>query len=295
MSDARVAHTAGRQFNRISRAQLCDLGMSDRAIAHRVTSGRFVVVEEGVYAIAPVLRHDSWGRWMGATLTSPGSMLSHRAAASARQVLADRSGAITVTRPGSGGPVRHGNVVVHRSLTLHGDEDVLHGIPITTVERMLLDLAATEGPRVLARAVRESLRLRLTTIPSTVDRLRAARGRRGSRRLAEALARYAGLPVERARAGSEVRALEILRDAGRPAPLLNALVAGLEADLSWPSHRLIIEIDGGPFHLDRGADAERTARWTSMGWTVRRIDADDVYERPQLLLALAPPPPNLAQ
>src|SRR4029079_10619561 len=83
----------------------------------------------------------------------------------------------------------------------------------------------------------------------------------GTRRLAKTLARYSGLPLERARSGAEVRALEILREARRPMPRLNYRIAGEEADLSWPAERLIIEIDGGPFHLDIGEDARKQAIW----------------------------------
>lgn len=144
--------------------------------------------------------------------------------------------------------------------------------------------------RALARALREAVRRRLTTIGALADRLGRYRRRRGSRRLAAAIARYTGLPVERARSGAEVRALEVLDTAGRPLPRLNVRVAGEEADLSWPGPRLIIEIDGGPFHLDVGEDARKAARWKAADWTVRRVSSDDVYEDPQRLLALAPPP-----
>ncbi len=72
-------------------------------------------------------------------------------------------------------------------------------------------------------------------------------------------------------------------------PRLNVRVAGEEADLSWPYERLIIEIDGGPFHLDIGEDARKEASWTGAGWTVRRLPSDDVYNHPSRLLALASP------
>ena len=121
------------------------------------------------------------------------------------------------------------------------------------------------------------------------DSLGRYRGRRGSRALAGTVARYAGLPIERARSGAEVRALEILRAADLPLPRLNIRVAGEEADLSWPGFRMIIEIDGGPFHLDVGEDERKQRVWEAAGWAVRRISADDVYERPNRLLALAPP------
>ena len=104
------------------------------------------------------------------------------------------------------------------------------------------------------------------------------------------VARYSGLPLERARSGAEIRALEILRDANRPLPRLNVRIAGEEADLSWPTNMLIVEIDGRPFHLDVGEDARKQSAWEDAGWTVRRIPSEDVYEQPERLLGLAPAP-----
>jgi Protein of unknown function (DUF559) len=286
MKDARVAELAGRQFNRVAKWQLAELGVSDRAIAHRVATGRWVRVEDGVFAIAPVA-DDDWGRWMGATLTAPDSVLSHSSAAAAYGLWQPR-GIESITRPGTGGPRRYGGVLVHYSATLDGDRTRFRGIPITSAPRTLLDLAGRVSDRSLARAVRESVRLDRITLGGLGDALGRYRRRRGSRRLAATVARYAGLPLERARSGAEIRAIELLRDAGRPLPRLNVRIAGEEADLSWARWRLIVEIDGGPFHLDAGEDARKEAAWKAAGWTVRRLPADDVYERPRRLLHLAP-------
>jgi hypothetical protein len=289
MWDAQIAELAGRQFNRISRGQLLGLGLSDDAIEHRVRTGRLVFVEQGVFAVAPVLDDDDWGRWMAATLTAPLSVLSHMSAAAAWGIWSRPRRFEMVTRPGSGGPRRHGGVLAFRSSTLNGEVTTERGVPITSVPRTLLDLAGMASDRALARAVREAVRLERVTLASLGDGLGRYRGRRGSRRLALTIARYSGLPLDRARSGAEIRALEILRAAGRPMPRLNVRVAGEEADLSWPSWQLIVEIDGGPFHLDVGEDKRKQRTWEAAGWTVRRIPSEDVYERPDRLLALAPP------
>lgn len=287
MRDVHLAKLAGAQFNRVSRLQLYELGFSDDAILHRVETGRLEIVEQGVFGIAPVLDHDDWGRWMGATLTAPGTVLTHQSAAAAQGYWSLSRRFETVTRPGSGGRRRHGDLLVYRSTTLEGECEELRGIVITSVPRTLLDLAAHLSERALARAVREAIRLRPTTVEEIVDCLGRHRGRRGCLRLARVLARYAGLPLERARSGAEVRALEVLRDAEHELPRLNVDIAGEEADLSWASRRLIIEIDGGPFHLDKGEDARKEAIWRAAGWAVRRITSDDVYEHPQRLVAIA--------
>jgi GNAT superfamily N-acetyltransferase len=206
-----------------------------------------VIVEESVYAVPPVL-DDDWGRWMGATLTGPGTYLSRVSAAAARGFWVAARDLETVTRHGSGGPRRHGGVLVFRSTTLAGDTETLRGIPITTVPRTLLDLAASPAisDRGFARALREALRLRLTSLGAVVEYVARNRGRRGAGRFAGALTRYSGLPVQRARSGAEILAIELLREAGFELPELNVRRAGEEADLSWSSIRLIVEIDGGP-------------------------------------------------
>jgi hypothetical protein len=287
MRDVRIVELAGRQFNRVSHQQLLALGLSLRAIERRVASGRYEAVEEGVYAIAPA-RDDDWAKWMGATLTAPGTVLSGVSAAAAWGFWGVERQFEIVTRPGNGGPRRHGGLLVHRSTTLEGECTELRGIPITTPTRTLLDLARSVGDRALARALREGVRLERTTLEDVGEGLGRHRGRRGTRRLAEAVARYSGLPLERVRSGAEIRALQILRSAGRPLPALNVRVAGEEADLVWSRQRLIIEVDGGPFHLDAGEDARKETAWRAARWTVRRIPADDVYEQPHRLIHLAP-------
>jgi very-short-patch-repair endonuclease len=259
------------------------LGLTKEAIAHRVATGRLLIVEQGVLAVAPVL-DDPWGSWMAATLTQPGSLLSRLSAAVAWGALTHEGPLVTVTRPGRGGPRVHGGVRVHRSTMLGGDEAEHRGIPITSVARTLLDITSEVNDRALARAVREAVRLELIDLYGIADALGRYRGWRGSRRLGRIVARYSGLPIERARSGAEVRALELLRDAGEAGVTLNTVIAGEEADLVFAERRLIIEIDGGPFHLDKGEDARKEAAWTTAGWTVQRVVSDDVYERPDALL-----------
>jgi hypothetical protein len=288
MRDVQLMELASRQFNRVSRRQLEALGYSEMAIVHRLATGRLTPTEQGVFAIAPVL-DDPWGVWMGAVLTQPGSNLSLVSAGAAWGFWSRRRAFETVTRPGNGGPRRHGGILAFRSRTLDGECTELRGIPITTVPRTLLDLARVTDDRAMARALREAVRLKLVTVLEIGDALGRFGRRTGTRRLAKTLARYSGLPLERARSGAEIRAMEILREAGREMPRLNVRLADEEADLSWPAHRLIIEIDGGPFHLDEGEDARKQAIWEGAGWTVRRLPSDDVYEDPARLLALAPP------
>jgi very-short-patch-repair endonuclease len=65
---------------------------------------------------------------------------------------------------------------------------------------------------------------------------------------------------------------------------VNVLVAGEEADLSWPQERAILEIDGPQYHQFADQDARKQARWEGAGYTVRRLPSDVPYERPGELL-----------
>ena len=93
------------------------------------------------------------------------------------------------------------------------------------------------------------------------------------------------VPVRRCRSDAESRGLEILHDAGIEQPRVNVRVAEIEADYVWRGWKLIIEVDGGQFHMFGDEDARKEAAWTAAGYEVRRVSSDDVYYRPHLLLA----------
>jgi hypothetical protein len=290
MSDVQLIELAARQHNRVSRTQLEARGYKPRAIQHRIESGRLAFAEhDGVYAVAPRLDDDR-GRLMAATLTAPDTYVSHESAVFAHGIWTAHRAVDTVTRPGNGGPTLHGNLLVYRSETLAGDTAFLGPIPITTAERTLIDIAPRVSERALAHALREFVRLGVTDTETIAEALGRHRGRRGVGKVGRILERYAGIPIARARSGAEVLAMRILREAGHELPKLNVRIAGEEADLSWRRRRLIVEIDGGPFHLDVGEDARKQAVWERAGWSVRRIPAGAVYDEPWRLLALAPRP-----
>jgi hypothetical protein len=289
MRDVRLLELLEGQWNRASLTQIEALGYTRLDMSRWVAAGRLRAVHEGVFAGRPFL-DDERGRWMAATLTAPGTCLSH-ASSAALHGFWDRLRQVeTVTRPGNGGPRRIDGLFVYRSTTLAGNTMTVDGIPTTTPERAIIEMAPYVDDSGLARVVREAMRIKRSNAADLLGAVDNHARRRGTRRVLRALARYAGLPVSKARSGAEIRALMVLRDAGRVVPLLNENVAGEEADLIWADQRLIIEIDGGPFHQDIGEDARKEAVWRAAGWTVLRLPSDVVYDAPEQLLALAPPP-----
>lgn len=282
--DAVVKNLAAEQDDLVAVWQLVATGATPKRIEHLTKEWRRI--HRGVYLLtqSPITQRQ---RWIAATLIAPHVTLSH-ASAGACWNFRPRSGSFeTVTRSGNGGTRRSPGLLVFRSTTLGPEVTKREGIRITTGARTLLDLAPHLDDKQLGRAFREALRLNATNAQELHSTLTRSRGRRGARRLWELTDRYAALPYRRTRSNAEARAIEILANAGNDPELVNRRVAGEEADLIWPSRRLIIEIDGPGFHRFADEDARKQRAWEGAGWTVRRIPSDDVYARPERLLALA--------
>jgi hypothetical protein len=113
---------------------------------------------------------------------------------------------------------------------------------------------------------------------------------RGVAQLRALVDEYEPLPCADARSDPEILAAALLTAAGFATPLINAVHAGGEADLSWLVRRLIIELDSAGFHPFPQHDRIKYERWERAGWTVRRLPTNDVYDHPDRLLALARQP-----
>ncbi len=241
----------------------------------------------GVYLLAnsPPSRKQLW---FAAALTTRDSVLSHGSAAACYGFYRFQRGYEIVTRPGSGGRRRHGRLVVFRSAALESDVTRLDGIPITKAARTLMDIAPGLGPKRVARLFREAMRLGFTSPPNMATALDRHPGRRGTAILQALATRYAAIPYRRTKSDAEALALEILHDAGRPAPVVNEEVGGEEADLIFPAHGVIVEIDGPQYHRFRAEDLRKEAVWRKAGFAVRRLSSDAVYETPEALLDICP-------
>jgi hypothetical protein len=276
---------AARQDDVICVRQLLELGWSRGKIRHHVHRGGWQGIHPGVYLLthsAPSQRQ----LWIAAVLTSPGTVLSHGSAGACYGFYRFEREYEVVTRSGGSGRRRHGRLLVFRSTILEGNVTRHSGIPITTAPRVLIDLAPGLDDARLARAFRESIRLKHTTMSEIVHTLHRHRGQPGTRRLLALATSYSTLPYDRTRSNAEARALEILLDAGIPIPLVNVRVANEEADLVWPDLKLIIEIDGPQFHLFAAEDDRKAAIWRTAGYTVRRISSDAIFAAPGELVSL---------
>jgi hypothetical protein len=281
--DVRFRWLAAAQQDLVAAWQLLDLGWTRAMVKQHRRDQCWRTVHSGVYALtrAPLTQEQLW---MAATLTAPQSYLSH-ASAGAYYGIWQAPTFQTITRPGTRGRQQHDGLLISYSKTLDGDTIIRNGIPITSPERTTIDLAAHGDP---ARIYRESLRLKLTTPYSLAVSLEKHRGRRGTASLNRLNDHYSGIPYSRCRSDAEAKALEILHDAGAPPPQVNVRINREEADLSWPDHKRIIEIDGPQYHQFEEEDARKQRAWEAVGYTVKRISSDDIYGAPAQLIALIP-------
>jgi len=266
--DARASRLAARQHGVVSHRQLVAVGLSGNAIARRVEQGRLHRIHRRVYAVGHMQR-TAEARWIAAVMAcGSGAVLSHLDAAALWRIYDGEGARVHVTTTARCGRALRG-AFVHRPRKLDPDDvTVKHGIPVTTVARTLVDLSDLLGRERVLRAVREAELLRLLDFDALDAAVRRARGRRRLRVLKEALAIH--VPGQIVRDELEHRFLELIREAGLPAPETNvklkARARRYEIDCLWRQHRVAVELDGRAAHArttafesDRRKDAALTA------------------------------------
>jgi hypothetical protein len=287
--DQALAELASRQWGVAALAQLEALGLGPRGVQHRAESGRLRRIHRGVYAIGGAALPRE-GRHLAAVLAcGPGAVLSHVSAAVHWNLLSYDAPRPEVTAPASraGAP----GIRLHRTRSLDArDITERRGIPVTTVAKTLLDVAAHAPASHLEHALGQALRNELYDQRAIEDVLHRHRGCRGTRALRTATA---GDPAF-TRGELERRLRALCRRAGLPRPLSNVVVADAddrphEVDFFFPAHRLVVETDGWRDHGTRVAferDRAKDAALVAAGCVVLRCtkrqirdDPDTVAER----------------
>ncbi|HWE08630.1 MAG TPA: hypothetical protein VG325_04715 [Solirubrobacteraceae bacterium] len=233
----------------MERRQLHKLGISDKQITTGEKNGNLHRLYPGVWAVG----HRSvspLGNLIGALLSCGGeSFLSHRTAAALHGLRQINVRAIDVTVVGRNAPRRDG-------LTLHctarkpaGGEIRTRGLlRFSSVPRMLIELAASERVPELERLITQAVRRRLLD-PDAVERALQRHARRpGVGALKQALGRYRPQPDRK----SELeRAFDawLPQHPEIPEPLRNVHIDGWEVDCWWPEQKVVLELDGRPYHV----------------------------------------------
>ena len=279
--DVLVAQVAAEHWGVLTSAELRACGLDRPAIARRVRSGRLHPVHRGVYAVghANLVRQ---GRWLAAVKAcGREALLSHRSAAMCWGLEGIEEGRIDVTVASSAGRGVAG-LTAHRSFVPTRDRRRKDGIPLTSPERTVVDLATVLSDQPLRRLVREAQSKRLVSVASllrTLDRLGRPRG-------SAALRRIVATGTAPTRSELEDVVLDLLLNGGFEHPDVNKPldVGGRRVvpDFRWPKERLIVEADGAAWHdhkLAREDDAERQALLEAAGERVMRVTWDQAVRR----------------
>jgi len=271
------------QHGVVARRQLMVRGIPSPAINGRVRTGYLTPIFRGIYAVGR-REVSQRGLWMAAVLASGnGAALGYRSAAAAWGVLSPRRSVDTIRRSTNvsrrrGEVFLEGEVVsvplMIRSTGIFPESDlaVVAGIPVTSIERTLLDLAF--GSRTQFRkAFLEADRLDL------LSDLRLARcaARNTPRNGAGAFRQMVENRIDcvgRSKSILEAFFLHVCLEAEIEFPEVNTYIDGFQVDCVWQEARLAVELDSRGYHHGRESfehDAVRDNHLRSTGWRLLRF------------------------
>jgi very-short-patch-repair endonuclease len=293
--EERIAEIAARQHGAVTRAQLRELGLTDRAVSRRAARGCLHRLHQGVYRVGPLVA--PYLREMAAVLAcGAGARASHRSAAWLLE-MGPRPGStspVEVTVPGSR-LVRRPAMRVYRARYLEAGGGVgdaatqvmtAHGIPVTSPVRTLVDLAAVLPVGEVEQAVARAERNGLVTLDAVAALLACYRGLPGIGALAAVLGQDGGPAFTRS--ALESRFADEVRRYGLPAPRFNVRVAGYEVDCWFETARLVVELDGRAYHRSwrsQTNDRRRDRDLAGHGIQVVRITWDELAREPEKTMA----------
>ena len=284
--EALVHEWAERNHGLVDRHTAFELGMTQRAVLTRVERRQWCPLHPGVYRIGvgPL----SWRAHLrAATLAAgPHAVASHRAASVLWGLDGFEVAPIEVTVPMGKGPTPE-NTIVHRTRRPIVPV-IVDSIPVTTVERTILDNAWSMPAKIIEQQYESSLRKRLTTPAKVADCVVefGGFGVRGVNKILRILdARRPGRPTG---SPAETLLLTHLRRAGieepvrqHPVQLSDESVAVL--DFAWPCLCKGVEIDGLEAHASAQSldyDLIRQNLLFEASWQLRRFTARSVRRHP---------------
>lgn len=226
---------------------------------------------------------------MAAVLASgPRAALSYGSAAALWGFDKERRGATEVSSPATSARRIQG-VLVYRRPNLNRTEVVINdGIPVTSLVRTFIDIAARLKPAQLERAVNEADKLGLTDPEGLLDALDLHPGKRGVGALRQLLGARAFVFTD---SELERRFLKLVREVRLPTPLTGQHINGFKVDFYWPDLGLVVETDGLTYHRtpaqqarDRVRDqAHLAAGLTPLRFTHQQVRFEAGYVRLTLL------------
>ncbi len=257
-----------------------------KTVAAWVDAGRLVRLHAGVYAV-PQAASDLHVRVAAATDALDG-LASHRTALTLWGLATPDAGPVHVVADVRRSARGHAGVVVHRTADLDDVRRRVHGLPVTSVDRAIVD--SWGRPSGLTRAT-----VRSAAITAVRERLCSAAD------LSYELERRPKLPG-RAALGELIRllhdgcrseleiwgCLQVLRGPGMPAFVLQRRVeVGGRVyllDAACDDVKLAVEMDGAAFHgspRQRDKDIRRDALLATVGWQTLRFGYGRMMAEPE--------------
>jgi predicted transcriptional regulator of viral defense system/very-short-patch-repair endonuclease len=284
--DRSVARIAAEHHGVFAIHHLQALAATQAQRTARLQSGRWDSPYEGVYRVAGSPR--SWrgdvqaACWAGGTRATA----SFRSAAELHGLPGRSDRFVEITCP-RWRRARHSGLIVHESRALEArDITIVDGLPVTSVERTVFDLAAVCSAVTVGMAIDNALRRELTTVDLLTELLLrlGKRGRKGTRLVRGLLiARIPGYtPTE---SEQEFMLLTTLRVHGLPDPIRQHTVrdaAGqfvARVDFAYPDLKIALEYDSYQEHVSNRAhvrDSRRRNALLGLGWAVLVATAADV-------------------
>lgn len=283
---------AETQFGIVERSQAHGLGFSDYMIDNRVRSGRLRLVHPRTYAISgsPPL----WERDQIAACFWSRGVASHRAAGRLWELPYCDLATVEITTSDVQIVPRAGIRVHHTGRLPEEQLAKIANIPVTAIERTLLDLGAVFRRDRVAMAVDDALRRGLTTLGDLDYCLfrTARRGRRGCAVLREVVRRREKV-TETPHSVLETLIFELISRSSLPMAEPQYVITDpsgsfvARPDFVFPEFRLVIEGHSRKWHLgDEAAfrDANRHNDLTALGYRVLYVTWADVVDRPAATL-----------
>lgn len=142
--------------------QAARAGYSRSLVAHHAGSGVFERMATGVYRLSRYPASDMEDLFRAWLLLGPTAVISHESAMTVYGLSELVPGEMHATVPRSASRRRKG-IRLHTAALASGDVTSREGLPVTTVERTLLDVTRTGvSPEIVEQAVRDALERGLT-------------------------------------------------------------------------------------------------------------------------------------
>lgn len=262
--------------------------MGRRGIYYALKTGRLHRVYRGVYSVGrpPV---EPLERAAAAVLAcGPRAALSHGSALTLWGFWKRWDEPFEVTLAVDRRPT---GIRVHRCSTLlRRDVTTRQGVRVTTAARTLLDMAPRIKAKSLTRFVNDGRRTELLTLDALADVAARNTGHPG----AALLKIHTETTHNPTRSGGEDDFETFCQRYGFPRPLVNIRLFGFEVDAYFAQEKLIVELDGWPYHRDRSKfESDRDQDATMLAHSIptvrityRRLDDEAEREAARLHVIL---------